>query len=60
MDAYDIPMSGSSDDEPAEDNIILDLDQDPRITKLGSNIPIPSQSDMPGILYSFIFLLFRN
>jgi len=60
MDLYDIPMSGSSDEEPAEDNNIFDLGQELRITKLGSNIPIPSQSDMPGMPSSFILLLFEN
>ena len=51
MDFYDIPMSGISDDEPDEDIIIRpSVGEELKLTRLGSNIPIPPQSDMPGLL----------
>jgi hypothetical protein len=60
MDPYEIPMIWSSDDEPADDDIIPALSQEVPITKLGGNLPNLSQSDMPGILSAFAMLLFRN
>lgn len=49
MASYEFPGSDSSDDDPDGDNRRLESGEEPRLTKLGSNIPIPSQSDMPGI-----------
>jgi hypothetical protein len=50
MNSYVIAMSDGSDDEPDENNKPPSVGGEPRITKLGSNIPIPSQSDMLGML----------
>jgi hypothetical protein len=56
MNPFEDPMSGSSDDESADDHIPPTVAQESRITNLGSNLAIPSQSDMPGILVVFALL----
>lgn len=53
MASYVIAMSDGSDDEPDEGIILPGVGEELRITKLGSNIPIPSQSDMLGVLRTF-------
>jgi hypothetical protein len=49
MDLDVIAMSESSDDEPDEGIELNGVGEESRITKLGSTIPIPSQSDRLGI-----------
>jgi hypothetical protein len=58
MDSFEILMSGSSDDDSADDDDIPPtVAQELRVTNLGSNIAVPSQSDVPGILSAFTLLL---
>jgi hypothetical protein len=60
MDTFENSMSGSSDDKSANDDIPHTVAQESRITNLGSNLAIPSQSDVPGILFAFALSPFGN
>lgn len=60
MNSFEHPTSANSDDESAEDDVPHTVAQESRITNLGSNLAIPSQSDMPGILVAFAILPFGS
>lgn len=49
MASYECPGSDGSGDESDGDSLHPRSEQELRLTKLGSNIPIPTQSDIPGI-----------